>query len=142
MTGNPAAVNGQELALDRLARLLAGELARLARLADEVQGALAGCEFAAPPPAPVMRGLQGIDRIAQGLDDLCQLITALPVEVIGTVQVPAAALIAGIRQRNLSDRITPRPGPQREASAHPAAAIAVPGRAARPEAGPGDITWF
>lgn len=135
------AITGPNLALDRLAALLAGELARLARLADEVQDALAQCEFVAPPPAPVMRGLQGIDRIAQGLDDLRRLIAALPVEVIGTVQIPAAPLIAGIRQRDLGGRITPGPGSRPEAATVSPAAAARPGHA-RPEPAPGDITWL
>jgi len=142
MGGHPSGVSGHHLALDRLAVLLTGEIARLARLAEEAQGALSQCEFAAPPPAPVMRGLQGIDRIAQGLDDLCRLIAALPVEVIGSVQVPAAPLIAGIRQRDLGDRIKSGPGSRHEAAVDAPAAIAGSGRAARPEAVAGDITWL
>ncbi|PKP73542.1 MAG: hypothetical protein CVT84_13040, partial [Alphaproteobacteria bacterium HGW-Alphaproteobacteria-6] len=92
---------GPALALDRVAALLGAELGYLAQLAAELQHALAHCEFAAPPRASVLRGLQRIDRISQGLDDLGHLVTALPAEAIRAVAVPAGPLIAGIRLHDL-----------------------------------------
>lgn len=149
MSSPPAPVTGQGLALDRLARLLAGELALLAGLADEVQGALARCEFVAPPPAPVMRGLQGIDRIAQGLDDLSRLVATLPPEAIGSIRIPASSLVglvSGLRQRELRVRITDITDPRHEVPASPRIAAGRdterPALATRIEAGSGEITWF
>jgi hypothetical protein len=141
----PPPATGPALALDRVAALLGAELGYLAQLAAEVQHALAQCEFAAPPRASVLRGLQRIDRISQGLDDLGHLVTALPVEAIRAVAVPADPLIAGIRLHDLCNRLAPTA----VTAAHPLADAPPPparasGRAGCPDtdAGKGEVTWF
>jgi len=141
----PPPATGPALALDRVAALLGAELGYLAQLAAEVQHALAQCEFAAPPRASVLRGLQGIDRISQGLDDLGHLVTALPAEAIRAVAVPAGPLIAGIRLHDLCDRIAPVAAttarPLADAPSPPAGACGRAG-GTDADAGKGEVTWF
>lgn len=113
------------LALDALAGRISTELASLAGLSCEVQRALSLCQFADHTAPEAIRGLQGLDRITQALDDLARLMAALSHEVPPTVELRAHPLFAQLRLHELICNLNPN--------------------AAQPEAGPqavGEIQWF
>lgn len=105
-----------DLALDTLARRVADELALLSSLSLALQEALSRCRFATHPDAATLAGLQGIDRISQGIDDLRRLMDALPAHLPDAVAVAPGALFAPLRLRDLVDRLAaaerpPMPAP-------------------------------
>ncbi len=101
------------LPLAVVAMRLGDELATLAGLAADLQHGIAESRAAAAvggaatvPPATI-RALQGIDRLAQTLDDLARLTRALAAESSGCTcreapSVSAARLTEGLRLRDLA----------------------------------------
>lgn len=113
-----------DLALDILARRVADELALLSSLSLALQEALSHCPFATHPDAATLVGLQGIDRISQGIDDLRRLMDALPDHLPDAITVAPRTLLAPLRLRDLADR------------------LGAANRPAAPRNPGGDICWF
>lgn len=115
-----------DLSLDSLARRVADELALLSNLSLALQEALSHCPFATHPDAATLAGLQGIDRISQGIDDLRRLMDALPDHLPDAITVAPRTLLAPLRLRDLADRLAAAEGP----------------RTALPRRSTGDVSWF
>ncbi len=113
-----------DLSLDSLARRVADELALLSSLSLSLQEALSHCPFATHPDAATLAGLQGIDRISQGIDDLRRLMDALPEHLPDAVTVAPEMLLAPLQLRDLADR------------------LAAAERPPTPRNSGGDVCWF
>lgn len=116
-----------DLSLGTLARRVADELALLSCLSLALQEALSHCPFATHPDAATLAGLQGIDRITQGIDDLRRLMDALPDHLPDTITVAPRTLLAPLRLRDLADRLAMAEGPRAVAPRTSSA---------------GDVSWF
>ena len=116
-----------EIALGALTARVAQELVCLASLSAEVQLALSLCSFAKHTDAEAIRGLQGIDRITQSLDDLARLVHALASQVPEDLSAPSGPLLSHLRLHELLARIDP-------ASSKPSTPA--------PNMEAGDILWF
>ncbi len=114
------------LTLDILAGRIAEELALLAELAQGMQEALSHCRFAVQPNAETLAGLQAIDRISQGVEDLRHLMDALPEQLPPSIPVMPETLLARLQLRDLADRL---------ASTEPTCPLARRGHG-------GDVCWF
>lgn len=116
----------RDLPLDALASRVAEELETLALLSAEVQRALSLCHFADHTDPAAIRGLQGIDRITQSLEDLGRLMAAVSGEMPQGVNLHAVPILSRLRLHELVHNLDPDAGP-----AH---------RAAMEETG--EVTWF
>lgn len=96
-----AAVSPEALAL-----AVGRELDSLAALSAEVQLALSLCHFAEHTDASAIRGLQGIDRITQSLEDLARLMQALSAELPKAHSLAPTPLLATLRLRELRLRLS------------------------------------
>lgn len=115
----------RDLPLDALSLRVAEELDTLAALSAEVQRALSKCHFADHTDPSAIRGLQGIDRITQSLEDIARLMAAVAREVPAGVGLPAAPILSRVRLHELVHNLDPDAGPVH-----------------RPGADGGDVTWF
>ena len=114
----------RDLKLDALSLRVAEELDTLAALSAEVQGALSKCHFADHTDPSAIRGLQGIDRITQSLEDIARLMAAVAQEVPAGIGLPAAPIMSRVRLHELVHNLDPAAGPVHRAGAD------------------GDVTWF
>lgn len=103
----PLAPDRRDLPLDALAARVGEELETLARLSAEVQTALSLCRFAEHPDPAAIRGLQGIDRITQALEDLGRLMAAVSGELSDNVLVHAGPIMSRIRLHELVQNLDP-----------------------------------
>lgn len=114
----------RDLPLDALAARIGDELDTLARLSADVQNALSLCHFAEHTDPSAIRGLQGIDRITQALEDLGRLMTAVSFEIPDGVKVQSVPILSRLRLHELINNLDPT----------------------APKVGPikddGDIQWF
>lgn len=127
IAARPGAATDRALSLDILAARVGEELAGLARISAEVQTALSLCHFADHTDPSAIRGLQGIDRITQSLEDLGRLMEALSEELPANVPIPAERMLSRLRLRELQLRFD-------------AGGAGAPLHA--PNAAPGEITWL
>lgn len=108
---NPATsvlcVERRDLPLDALAARIGDELETLARLSSEVQHAISLCHFADHTAPEAIRGLQGIDRITQALEDLGRLMTAVSNEMPADVKLHAVPLLSRLRLHELISNLDP-----------------------------------
>lgn len=115
MSGNRnfAQAAGHQIALGVLCDRVGEELLHLAALSAVVQQALSLFHFAEHTDAAAIRGLQGIDRITQSLDDLARLVRALAEQVPADQRLQIGPLLAGLRLHELQTRLgfdaTPSP---------------------------------
>ncbi len=115
----------RDLPLDALAQRVADELDTLARLSAGVQAALSLCHFAEHTDAAAIRGLQGIDRITQSLEDLGRLMAAVSREMPANVRLHAVPILSRLRLHELVATLDPAAPPLvRETEMH------------------GDVMWF
>lgn len=114
----------RDLKLDALSLRVAEELDTLAALSAEVQRALSKCHFADHTDPSAIRGLQGIDRITQSLEDIARLMAAVAREVPEGIDLPAARILSRVRLHELVHNLDPEAGPVHRAGAD------------------GDVTWF
>ncbi|MGO4854671.1 hypothetical protein [Phaeovulum sp. W22_SRMD_FR3] len=117
----------RDLPLDALAARIADELDTLAELSAQVQASLSQCHFADHTPASAVRGLQGIDRITQALEDLGRLMAAVSGEMPDNVKLHAVPILSRLRLHELVTNLDPL-NPRR-------------GEKVEPEPD-GDIQWF
>lgn len=118
-------VERRDLPLDALAARIGDELDTLARLSSEVQRAISLCHFAEHTDAEAIRGLQGIDRITQALEDLGRLMAAVSTEMPQDVKLHAVPILSRLRLHELAANLDPQ-------AAHPAIS----------EREAGEIQWF
>lgn len=97
----------RDLPLDALAARVSDELATLARLSSEVQRALSLCHFSEHTDPAAIRGLQGIDRITQALEDLGHLMAAVSSEMPEDVKLHAVPLFSRLRLHELITNLDP-----------------------------------
>ncbi|MDV7269786.1 hypothetical protein RYZ20_02600 [Thioclava sp. A2] len=97
----------RDLPLDALASRIGEELETLARLSADVQKALSLCEFAQHTDANAIRGLQGIDRITQALEDLGRLMSAVSGEISTDVKLHSVPLLSRLRLHELIINLDP-----------------------------------
>lgn len=105
-------VEHRDLPLDALAARVGDELDTLARLSSEVQRAISLCHFAEHTDAEAIRGLQGIDRITQALEDLGRLMAAVSNEMPQEVKLHSVPILSRLRLHELIsnlDPATPKP---------------------------------
>lgn len=95
----------QQISLETLATNVGQELAHLAALSGQMQAALSLCHFAEHTNASAIRGLQGIDRITQTLEDLGRLMLALAAAVPPHQQLASTPLLAQLRLQDLKNRL-------------------------------------
>ncbi|WP_295535848.1 hypothetical protein [uncultured Thioclava sp.] len=95
------------MALDTLAARVGDELETLARLSTDVQRALSNCSLPADTDAQVIRGLQGIDRITQSLEDLGRLMSDVAVEIPKGIPLQAEPILSRLRLHELVDSLNP-----------------------------------
>lgn len=114
----------QDLPLDALAARIGDELDTLARLSAEVQRALSLCHFADHTDPTAIRGLQGIDRITQALEDLGRLMAAVSGEIPNDVKLHSVPILSRLRLHELINNLNP--------------SATTP----KAEASEGDIQWF
>jgi len=91
---------------ETLTREIGRELDSLALLSAEVQLALSLCQFAEHTDVSAIRGLQGIDRITQTLEDLARLMQALAADLPKDRDLAAAPLMATLQLRELRLRLS------------------------------------
>ena len=101
------AIERRDLPLDALAARIGDELDTLARLSSEVQRALSMCHFAEHTDADAIRGLQGIDRITQALEDLGRLMAAVSTEMPQDVKLHAVPILSRLRLHELATNLDP-----------------------------------
>lgn len=99
---------GPTLAL--LAARIADELGHLGALSDEVQIALSACGLGTITDRQAATGLQGIDRISQGLTDLARLMAAFGAELAARdggseAHLPTAGLAGRVTLYALAQRL-------------------------------------
>ncbi|MEI4485940.1 hypothetical protein V8J36_07025 [Frigidibacter sp. MR17.14] len=114
----------RDLPLDALAQRIAEELAALAALSAGVQSALSLCHFADHTDPAAIRGLQGIDRITQCLEDLGRLMESVSGELTGDVRLHAVPILSRLRLHELVSALDPEQGP------------------IQPPPDDGEVTWF
>lgn len=90
-----------DIPLDALAARISSELATLATLSSEVQRALSLCHFAEHTDPGAIRGLQGIDRITQTLEDLGRLMSAVSAELPAELCLRAVPLFSNLKLQEL-----------------------------------------
>ncbi|MEI4471163.1 hypothetical protein [Frigidibacter sp. MR17.24] len=117
-------VDHRDLPLDALAQRIADELASLAALSAGVQAALSLCEFAEHTDPAAIRGLQGIDRITQCLEDLGRLMESVSGELTGDIRLHAVPILSRLRLHELVAALDPDEGP------------------VAPHPDDGEVTWF
>ena len=93
--------------LDALAARVADELDTLAQLSAGVQSALSMCHFAEHTDPGAIRGLQGIDRITQALEDLGRLMAAVSGEMPEGVRLRAVPILSRLRLHELVQNLDP-----------------------------------
>lgn len=103
----PPTIERRDLPLDALAARIGDELDTLARLSSEVQRALSMCHFAEHTDAEAIRGLQGIDRITQALEDLGRLMAAVSTEMPQDVKLHAVPILSRLRLHELANNLNP-----------------------------------
>ncbi|MFD2175520.1 hypothetical protein [Rhodobacter lacus] len=101
------ALEHRDLPLDALAGRIGDELDTLARLSAEVQRALSMCHFAEHTDIEAIRGLQGIDRITQALEDLGRLMAAVSTEMPQDVKLHAVPILSRLRLHELAQNLDP-----------------------------------
>lgn len=101
----------RDLPLDALAARIGDELATLASLSSEVQRALSLCHFSDHTDPEAIRGLQGIDRITQALEDLGRLMAAVSTEMPAEVKLHAVPLFSRLRLHELISNLDPAGAP-------------------------------
>lgn len=114
----------KDLPLDALAARIGDELDTLARLSSDVQRALSMCHFADHTDPAAIRGLQGIDRITQALEDLGRLMNAVSGEIPNDVKLHAVPILSRLRLHELINNLNPA------------------ARTPKAEPSEGDIQWF
>ena len=114
----------KDLPLDALAARIGEELDTLARLSSEVQRALSLCHFAEHTDPTAIRGLQGIDRITQALEDLGRLMAAVSGEIPDEVKLHSVPILSRLRLHELINNLDPE------------------GNLSRAESSDGDVQWF
>ena len=97
----------RDLPLDALAARIGDELDTLAGLSAEVQRALSLCHFAEHTDPDAIRGLQGIDRITQALEDLGRLMAAVSSEMPKNVNVHSVPILSRLRLHELINNLDP-----------------------------------
>lgn len=97
----------RDLPLDALAQRVADELDTLAQLSAGVQTALSLCHFAEHTDIEAIRGLQGIDRITQSLEDLGRLMAAVSGEMPPNVRLHAVPILSRLRLHELVTNLAP-----------------------------------
>jgi len=122
----PVLPEHRDLPLDALAARVADELDTLAQLSAEVQRALSMCHFADHTDPAAIRGLQGIDRITQSLEDLGRLMGAVSGEMPEGVHLKAVPILSRLRLHELLHHLDPE--------------MAKPDRRETEQSG--EITWF
>ena len=100
-------IERRDLPLDALAARIGDELDTLARLSSEVQRAISLCHFADHTDAAAIRGLQGIDRITQALEDLGRLMSAVSTEMPQDVKLHAVPILSRLRLHELATNHDP-----------------------------------
>ena len=100
-------IERRDLPLDALAARIGDELDTLALLSSEVQRALSMCQFAEHTDAEAIRGLQGIDRITQALEDLGRLMAAVSTEMPQDVKLHAVPILSRLRLHELANNLDP-----------------------------------
>ncbi len=95
------------LPLAALAGRIGNELEVLARISAEVQTALSLCRFAEHTDPEAIRGLQGIDRITQSLEDLGRLMAALSGEIPYGIHLRALPILSRLRLQELAQNLDP-----------------------------------
>ena len=100
-------VERRDLPLDALAARIGDELETLARLSSEVQRAISLCHFSDHTAPEAIRGLQGIDRITQALEDLGRLMAAVSSEMPTDVKLHAVPLLSRLRLHELIANLDP-----------------------------------
>ena len=103
MTGRSA--RPDQLALTDLATRIGGELDFLVHLSLTVQAALSHCTCTHPVDAETLKGLQGIDRITQGLADMARLMADIGETAPQGVYLARHALERRVQLRDLCQRI-------------------------------------
>ena len=103
----PAIPDRRDLPLDALAARVAEELETLAALSAQVQQALSLCHFADHTDPSAIRGLQGIDRITQSLEDLGRLMNAVSGEMPEGVYLHAVPILSRLRLHELVHNLDP-----------------------------------
>lgn len=109
--GATAGLGRRDLPLDALAQRVADELDTLAQLSAGVQMALSLCHFADHTDPEAIRGLQGIDRITQSLEDLGRLMAAVSGEMPANVRLHAVPILSRLRLHELVASLDPDAGP-------------------------------
>jgi hypothetical protein len=97
----------RDLPLDALAARIGDELDTLARLSSDVQRALSMCHFTEHTDPQAIRGLQGIDRITQALEDLGRLMAAVSGEMPKDVKLHAVPILSRLRLHELITNLDP-----------------------------------
>jgi hypothetical protein len=97
----------RDLPLDALAARIGDELDTLAGLSANVQSALSLCHFAEHTDPSAIRGLQGIDRITQALEDLGRLMAAVSCEIPSDVNVHSVPILSRLRLHELINNLGP-----------------------------------
>jgi len=100
-------VERRDLPLDALAARIGDELETLARLSSDVQRAISLCHFSDHTNPEAIRGLQGIDRITQALEDLGRLMAAVSCEMPAEVKLHAVPLLSRLRLHELITNLDP-----------------------------------
>lgn len=98
----------KDLPLDILAARVGDELATLAQLSADVQKAISACEFVSATQSEAIRGMQGIDRITQSLEDLGRLMAAVSGEMPRGVYVHAVPILSRLRLHELTANLDPK----------------------------------
>ena len=97
----------RDLPLDALAARIGDELDTLAGLSANVQSALSLCHFTDHTDPEAIRGLQGIDRITQALEDLGRLMAAVSSEMPRDVNVHSVPILSRLRLHELIQNLDP-----------------------------------
>ncbi|OCX62323.1 hypothetical protein BFP70_14240 [Thioclava sp. SK-1] len=100
-------VKHRDLPLDLLAARVGEELETLARLSADVQKAISMCHFSEETSATAIRGLQGVDRITQSLEDLGRLMSAISGEMPEGVNLHAVPILSRLRLHELITNLDP-----------------------------------
>lgn len=93
--------------LDALALRVGDELETLARLSADVQKAISLCEFSEHTDSSAIRGLQGLDRITQSLEDLGRLMAAISAGISSDVKLQTVPLLSQLRLHELIANLDP-----------------------------------
>ncbi|SFN52895.1 hypothetical protein SAMN05216224_106201 [Thioclava dalianensis] len=100
-------IERRHLALDALAGRVGEELETLARVSTEIQRAISICKFADATDPNAIRGLQGIDRVTQALEDLGRLMAAVSSEMPRGIQLRALPILSHLRLHELVANLDP-----------------------------------